>query len=105
MICGHVWQQGERKHAVHHVYYNKKSCCDETDDGRYTHTLPGGEIIEVIGDPNKFVILCSGKCHTKTNYNRLYWALYFEEVINKKFGGQSYPKKQNIPLNNIPAVV
>ena len=90
MICGHIWQPGEKKHAVHHVYYNKKSCCDVTEDGGYIHTLPKGEKILVKGNPNKFVVLCAGKCHAKTNHNRLYWALFFEKIINEEYGGVSY---------------
>lgn len=81
--------QQNTKLLVHHVYYNKKSCCTETEDGKYIHTLPEGEIVEVIGDPNKFVTLCRS-CHSKTNYNRLFWAKYFEEMINGWYEGKSY---------------
>jgi hypothetical protein len=90
VICGHVWQMGEKKHAVHHVYYNKKACCEVTEDGQYIHTLPKGEKVFVKGNPNKFVILCHRKCHSKTNSNRLYWALRFEKLINEEYGGISY---------------
>jgi hypothetical protein len=29
-LCGHVWQPGERRLAVHHVKYNKMVCCDDS---------------------------------------------------------------------------
>lgn len=94
VICGHIWKPGETKLSVHHVYYNKKSCCTQDENGNYIQTLPGGIKVKVIGDPNKFVPLCSNhsgrSCHTKTNKNRLEWALFFENVINTQFKGKSY---------------
>jgi hypothetical protein len=89
-ICGHVWQSGEPQMAVHHVYYNRRSCCQQDEGGNLIHTLPKGERVEVQGDPNKFVIVCNGSCHCKTNHNRLEWALKFEKMINNLFDGKSY---------------
>lgn len=70
-LCGHVWQPGERRLAVHHVNYNKDSCCDPTV-------------------PRLFVPVCSVKCHGKTNRNRDYWERYFTELIMNKYKGQCY---------------
>jgi hypothetical protein len=97
MECGHVWQPGERRLAVHHVYYNKKSCCTQNEEGLYIQTIPNGESkgmkILVEGNPNKFAALCSTKgsgCHGKTNHNRLHWARKYEKIINEQYGGLSY---------------
>lgn len=47
---------------VHHIDYNKKNC-----------------------DPKNLVALCNS-CHTKTNFNRIYWMRYFWNLLksNKK---------------------
>lgn len=74
-ICGHVWQEGERKLTVHHVNYRKKSCCDPTV-------------------PRLFVPVCTGKCHNKTNFNRDEWEKHFTELIMTKFNGQCYLPKE-----------
>lgn len=56
--------------AVHHVNFNKSSCCDPNA-------------------PRLFVPLCAS-CHSKTNYNREYWEPHFTEMINKYYGGKCY---------------
>ena len=56
--CG-VKQKG-RKLSVHHIHYNKKTCCD--------------------GSPHDMVPLCA-ECHTKTNFNRDYWEDHFTEML------------------------
>jgi len=89
MICGHVWDGAEDRLSVHHVYYNKKACCEILVDGRYVHTLPTGFRLIVKGNPNKFVPLCK-RCHSKTNTDRLKWAKYFENIINSMYSGKSY---------------
>lgn len=45
---------------VHHVHYNKKTCCD--------------------GSPHDLVPLCP-TCHTRTNFNRDYWEDHFVEKL------------------------
>jgi len=52
--------QNDRKMTVHHVHYNKKTCCD--------------------GSPHDLVPLCIS-CHGKTNINRNYWERHFTEMI------------------------
>jgi len=72
--CGHVWQEGEPKLDVHHVNFNKETCCDDT--------IP------------LFVPLCHWKCHTKTNHNRIFWQYWFTEMINRLYGGKCYFSKE-----------
>jgi hypothetical protein len=52
--------QNGRKLNVHHVHYNKKTCCD--------------------GSPHDLVPLCL-PCHTRTNGNRDFWESHFTEMI------------------------
>lgn len=63
-------EQDKYKHSVHHVHYNKESCCDPNI-------------------PKMFVPLCRS-CHTKTNTNREEWRSHFEQLIISKYGGRSY---------------
>lgn len=58
--CG--LEQDGRKLNVHHVHYNKKTCCD--------------------GSPHDLVPLCP-ECHTKANFNRDYWEDHFTEKLYK----------------------
>jgi hypothetical protein len=53
-------KQTNRKLNVHHIHYNKKTCCD--------------------GSPHDMVPLCP-ECHTKTNFNRDYWEDHFVELL------------------------
>jgi hypothetical protein len=80
--------QNDKKHSVHHVYYNKKACCEQNENGEYIYNIDGEQVI-VIGNPNKFVALCKS-CHAKTNHNRVYWARYFEDIINNWYDGRSW---------------
>lgn len=64
--------QNGRKLDVHHVNFNKNSCCD--------HSLP------------LFVTLCR-HCHAKTQYDRVYWEQHFTEIINRDYGGKCYIPK------------
>lgn len=58
--------QNGRKLAVHHVWYNKKACCDDT--------------------PRSLVPLCIS-CHIKSNSNREYWSEHFQKIIDTKHDG------------------
>lgn len=71
--CG-TPQNGER-HTVHHVNFNKMSCCDDTQP--------------------LFVLLCRS-CHSKTNYNREYWEEYFTEMIDGYYQGKCYFSKEEM---------
>ena len=68
--------QKEKKLGVHHVNFDKQSCCNDT--------FP------------LFVPLCPS-CHTKTNHNREYWEQYFTDMINKYYGGKCYYTKEEMP--------
>lgn len=61
--------EGNTRLSVHHVNFNKMSCCD--------------------GDKPLFVALCNS-CHIKTNHNREYWIKHFTEIINTKYNGKCY---------------
>ena len=68
-ICG--TPQNGKKLSVHHVNYNKKSCCDPEA-------------------PRLFIPLCSGDCHLNTNRNREKWEGYFTEMLMGYYQGKSY---------------
>ena len=57
------------KLCVHHINFNKMSCCDNT--------------------PPLFVPLCKS-CHSKTNSNRDYWEAYFTNMIEDYYEGKCY---------------
>ena len=85
--CGHIWQPGETKLAVHHVNFLKDSCC-------------ASDV------PRLFVPLCPHPCHPKTNYNRPYWEQLFTKIIMENFGGQCYlPKSDSSPAPSSPLPV
>jgi hypothetical protein len=73
--CGHIWQPGEKKLAVHHVNFRKDACCAD-------------DVIPL------FVPVCSGKCHAKTNSNRPHWERVFTQIINEQYGGICYLPKE-----------
>jgi len=78
--CGHVWQPGETRLAVHHVNFRKDSCC--ADDA-----IP------------LFVPLCSNRCHSRTNHNCAFWEYWFTEMINRLYGGKCYFTKEEMNLS------
>ena len=66
--------QNGKKLAVHHVNFNKMSCCD--------------------GTPPLFVPLCPS-CHGHTQKDRDYWEEHFTRMINEYHGGACYfPKEE-----------
>jgi len=65
--CG--TSQNGKKLCVHHINFNKKTCCDGT--------IP------------MFVPLCDS-CHGKTQSRRDYWKQHFIEMINSYYGGKCY---------------
>lgn len=70
--CGEP--QNGKKLDVHHVYYNKKACCDDT--------------------PRALVALCHS-CHTKTTAgNRSYWIEHFQEIIDTEYDGRCWLTKE-----------
>lgn len=73
--CGKTTEENGRNLDVHHVNFNKQTCCDDS--------IP------------LFVALCRS-CHNKTIFNRDYWKDRFTLLINDKYGGKCYLPKQNI---------
>lgn len=67
--CGKTQEEEGRALCIHHVNYNKKTCCD--------NTIP------------LFVPLCD-TCHKRTNRHRDYWQLHFTELIYLQHGGKCY---------------
>jgi len=65
--CG-TPQNGYKLH-VHHVNFNKETCCD--------NSVP------------LFVPLCRS-CHVRTNHNRIFWEYWFTEMITRQCGGRCY---------------
>lgn len=58
---------------VHHVNYNKQTCCD--------NTIP------------LFIPLCDS-CHGKSGWNRDKWEAQFTHIITTKYGGKCYLPKE-----------
>jgi len=73
-LCSKTREEEGRALQVHHVHYDKQSCCNENS-------------------PRQFILLCNS-CHMKTNHNRDYWENYFSELINTKYGGKCYYTKE-----------
>ena len=65
--CG-TPQNGHKLH-VHHVNFNKMTCCDNTSP--------------------LFVSLCPS-CHMKTSFNREYWQTHFIDIIKNYYMGKCY---------------
>lgn len=71
--CGKTTEENGESLCVHHVHYDKKTCCKEG---------------EVVGD-RKFVALCRS-CHIATNNDREFWEDWFAEIIMEFYDGKSY---------------
>lgn len=68
-LCGKKEINNGKKLNVHHVQYDKDTCCN--------NTLP------------LFIPLCN-RCHTKTNFNRSYWEEMFSNYIMIWYDGECY---------------
>lgn len=95
MLCGEPAAENETL-DVHHIYYNKKACCEISPDGKYYTDLGfkgQPKAFEIVGDPNKFVPL-HHDCHTKTTASnkdtRARFARFFETMIISEYGGKCY---------------
>jgi hypothetical protein len=67
--------QNGRRHCVHHVNYDKETCCHD-------------------GEP-LFVCLCN-KCNLAANNNRPYWEQHFAEWIHGYYGNKCYLSKEEM---------
>ena len=76
-ICGKTEEENNQKLSVHHVNYDKQSCCDSSF---FNST------------PNLFIPLCRG-CHVKTNFNRDFWEELLANYIMIYFNGVCYIEK------------
>lgn len=70
--CGKTKEEEGANLCVHHVNFDKESCCNDSKP--------------------LFVTLCKS-CHSKTNANREYWEEKYTALINEKYGGQCYLPK------------
>lgn len=74
--CETTQEENGKALSVHHVHYDKKTCCKEG---------------ELVGN-RKFVALCKS-CHANTNNNREFWEDWYTEIINEFYGGICYLPK------------
>lgn len=92
--------------SVHHVYYQKKACCewDEDINGYYvminlgTRAKPIMVRYDIKGDPNKFVTLSHAE-NVMVNYDKLKWIKLFEDMIEFRDGKCYYTKEEMKKLN------
>lgn len=70
--CGKTEEENKAKMCVHHVNFNKETCCDDTKP--------------------LFVTLCRS-CHGKTQFNREFWEERYTKLIDEKYNGQCYLPK------------
>jgi hypothetical protein len=82
--CRKTQEENGRALSVHHVCYDKKTCCKKG---------------EMMGD-RKFVVLCIS-CHVKTNTDRGGWEDWFTEIINEFYDGICYLPKPSPHVENI----
>jgi hypothetical protein len=73
-------QNGTKLH-VHHINYDKKTCCKNKEE---------------IGT-RLFVPLCKS-CHGKSCHNRNYWEQHFTDMINDYYGGKCYFTKEEMKV-------
>jgi hypothetical protein len=69
VLCGKTEEENRIRLSIHHVNYNKMTCCDDTRP--------------------LFVALCVS-CHAKTNFNASHWEDYFTKVIENDYNGVCY---------------
>jgi len=75
--CGKTQEEEGRKLSVHHVNYDKQTCCRENEDV----------------SSRKFVTLCN-RHNLAVNYDRELWERYFVGLINDEYEGRCYFTKE-----------
>lgn len=75
--CGKSEIENGQKLSIHHVYYNKFTCCDDSEPS--------------------FVALCVS-CHAKTNFNRDIWEDHFSNLIYERGGKSFYTYDEYVKL-------
>jgi DNA-binding transcriptional regulator GbsR (MarR family) len=81
-------QNGNILLSCHHVYYEKKACCEWDEDTRGYFTHIDGDRFDIKGDPNKFVVLTSAE-NSMVNRDKKTWIRFFENLIEVQ-GGKCY---------------
>jgi hypothetical protein len=79
--CGKTTEENGKALCVHHVHYDKKTCCKEGEE---------------VGD-RKFVALCH-LCHIATNNDREFWEDWYTEILNEFYDGKSYLTEEEMTL-------
>lgn len=70
VLCGKTQEENVNQLSVHHIHENKNTCCDKS--------VP------------MFAALCIS-CHRAVHTGkREAWISFFENIINNRYGGQSY---------------
>ena len=73
LICGKSQKENNKALSVHHVEYDKMSCCNDK--------------------PVQFAALCTS-CHAKTGHNRKQWEAMIHIIIDYLYDGKSYYTKE-----------
>jgi len=75
--CGKTQEEEGRRLSVHHVNYDKQTCCRENEEV----------------SSRKFVTLCN-RHNLAVNYDRELWERYFIDLINNEYEGRCYFTKE-----------
>jgi hypothetical protein len=92
-LCGEYLISGVG--SVHHVYGEKRSCCEMVGEKNYTNLNLKNHPrdFEIIGTPDKFIVLCKS-CHSKIwprkFEKRAEWTRHIEKMINEAQSGKSF---------------
>jgi len=84
----------------HHVYWQKKSCCEWDGDIQGYFAWIDGEKYYICGDPNKFVLLTRSE-HAIITKNKLKWVKLFENIIENEWGGKCYYTKEEFKQQSL----
>lgn len=82
-----------RNLSCHHVYYQKKACCEWDEDANGYYCFIDGERYDIKGNPNKFVTLTAGE-NTMVEKDKLKWVKIFEDLIEDEYNGKCYFTKE-----------
>jgi len=82
--------------CCHHVYYQKKACCEWDEDTTGYYCMIDGERYNIRGDPNKFVTLTTAE-NTMVNFDKMKWIKIFEDIIEAHDGVCYVPKSLSSP--------
>jgi hypothetical protein len=80
---------GNRNMSCHHVYYQKKACCEWDEDVQGYYAIIDNQKYYIKGDPNKFVTLTAGE-NRSVEKDKLKWVKIFEDIIENEYGGKCY---------------